>query len=395
MQTSSFIFGAVRFIGPRCALVGGAALIVAGCTYDFDAPFSETPATSSVGGGAGAGVDGGGGTTSSGGTTSTGGTSSGGAAGGDGGSGAQAGGENCINGTDDDGDQLADCADPECQPDWECAVTPDAAWAGPFTYHQRDGGAALPSCAAFWQGHTDYDVGALSVPDAQCNGCTCGTPNLQCGLASTEVFTGSSCSGLDQTLTPSSADVCLQFNGTDVDSFNGLTGAVLDASCQPAGGGVSALPPAIPLQQGRACEGTLLGGGCSGQQVCAPRSTSQAPLCIVQAGDLPCVAPYSNKTLVHAGRSESRDCTACSCDPATSVQCWGATEIFTNGSCSGVPAATVSNDGIGCDHPHLTNVPDGSFLYTPTIPSSGPCPPVGGTPTGTVTQTDETTICCR
>jgi hypothetical protein len=365
-----------------------ASAVLWGCTYDFDAAFSETPA-------GGGGPGGTGGTTSSsgtGGTTSSSGTGGTTSSSGTGGSGGTAGGENCTNGVDDDGDQDIDCADSDCTTHL-CAAPAPPGWSGPVTVVVSAVAQALPSCAGAWPSSADHDHG-LDAPDAECSKCSCSSPSVQCTLAGVVIHTGTSCSGsVEQTLSPQASGVCSSFTSQDMDTLEGLQSQASSGSCTESGGTAS-LPPVAWTEHARICEGAVFGLGCEDSDPCVPAPTGPFQLCVTQAGNQACPTGYGDKTLLYGGFTDTRGCSSCSCGSAQNAQCNSATEIWNVPNCAGGPDATVPNDGVACLHEHLLVVSSGSFMFT-AAGNAGACPTAGGAPNGTATETDPTTVCCR
>ncbi|MBW2524960.1 MAG: hypothetical protein JRI23_12320 [Deltaproteobacteria bacterium] len=376
----------------------GSMAAVASCTYDFDAPFERS--TSTTGGTAtGGGTETGTATGTASGTatgsgTTTGGTggmagSGGGATGGQG-TGAQAGGENCANGIDDDGDQAADCADTECQVDWECAVPPSAPWEGPVAFYLGDP-ANTPACSAPWDGEITGGVG-IDAPDAQCNPCTCDPPVVTCGRGVLWQYNFPGCGstlGTDQ-LGPE-GQCTTDTSPVNTDAIALEPGNPQSASCQESGGGLSSAPPWSWQEDALFCTGDLLQVGCTGGNLCAPRPTSTFRRCIYRVGSgYSCPSPYVDELEIYTDGTDSRDCGSCSCGSSGNVQCTGNLEVWENTGCSG--AADVLVDTGNCaDAPNL----EGTFSHRFTADyTADDCTPSGGQPDGTVTEAAPYTVCC-
>jgi len=351
-----------------------AALLVAGaCTYDFEAPFAETP----VGGGApggGGGAEGGGGA-----STSTSGT------------GGQSGGENCGNGTDDDGDDDIDCADADCS-GFTCVPPPPEDWSyGAVAVVTA--GDSLPDCLAGWPTASDAQAGLLADP-AQCD-CSCGSPTVTCTLAATVYFDSASCSnwGPQENWTPSSNGACDQLGAVSFsDPNDGLEAepvSVASASCDAIDGN-HAVPPTAWSYAARICADPPEGGGCEGSDVCVPTTAAPFTTCIHRSGDQDCPAPFDDKTLLFGGVDDQRGCD-CSCGAPSGASCTAQTAIHGwSTSCQGSSPFTLTHDGScqGVVGPFA----GGSMQYTAT-PSGGPCP-VNAQPAGEASGTQPRTVCC-
>jgi len=370
------------------------SLAVASCTYDFDGAFSDSPGTTgtetgAVGGGGGVSPTGG-----SAGTTTSGGGGTGGVAGtgGVGGTGGDPGGEDCSNGTDDDGDQDIDCADTDCQQGWECAVEPPATWDGPFAVYVGPGGQASPSCGGSWDDFDDHGIGMVAS-GAQCSNCACSTPSLQCSLPDTTLFDANGCNPLDTvgTLTPTADGACIPFSSPYIEAVLLVESTDQGSSCTASGGVLSA--PTISWNQAlRICSGDLVLGGCGGQQVCAPQRDANFQRCITRTGVFACPAPYTARVEFYASYTDTRACSTCTCGAPASLVCDGYTELHDLPGCSGGPVETYDARN-QCDGQDVTPIASGSFRYTATN-SSGNCSTQGGQLSGSVSESGRTTLCC-
>ncbi|MBW2527418.1 MAG: hypothetical protein JRI23_24765 [Deltaproteobacteria bacterium] len=379
-----------RWMGRAGSLVVVAA--VGSCTYDFDAAFSKTPAGTATA----TGVAGSGGATSSGSTGGSAGTGGTGGSAGSGGTGqgGSTGGENCANGLDDDGDQLNDCADPDCQAGFECAVLPGLAWSDPVGVFRGDEALTVPDCEAPFTTESDYHIG-MSASAASCSSCSCDGEAL-CSVEGLWLYSVSGCAVQFGAYTPSALGACDPFSADDLDSAGAGDSTPLGGSCVASGGDVTNLP-AIQWQENvRFCEGALpagADGGCSDGQVCAPLPTSDFQRCVTRSGDQACAAPYTQKTLVYRNVDDQRGCTACNCSNPSDINCYQArTDFFYSNDCSGSVAESVPNIG-SCEDVTLPNNFTGSVRFTTNASYDG-CNPSGGQPTGSPVGIDPITVCC-
>ena len=372
------------------SFVAVAATTVVSCTYDFEAPFRESPTETTTDSGTAGGTttttSNTGGAAASGGSGAT--AGSGGEATGGQGTGAQAGGENCSNGIDDDGDQAADCADTECQVDWECAVAAPAGWLGPAAFYLGDADQ-VPDCGAPWNDHTDGGVG-LDAPAAQCTACGCDDPVFQCDNPTLVPYNSSSCSSPYASLDALTAGVCYTDSvNINTDSYGADPGAVQNASCATTGGDAS-IPPTSWQQSARFCTGELRQVGCSGGNLCAPRTTASLRRCIYRADAYPtCPAPYTDELAVYTSIDDTRRCDACGCSPPV-VDCAGSFDIFDTSACGGIPEASVDSG----DCTFSQAYPGMSYRLTATSFTAQPCAATGGTALGTATPEGLVTVCC-
>jgi hypothetical protein len=137
---------------------------------------------------------------------------------------------------------------------------------------------------------------------------------------------------------------------------------------------------------------------CASQEVCVPNPPPpfQQQLCIMQPGDVACptTAPYDVYTVKHVYYdmvSDTRDCTACTCDAPAGVSC--------------KTPHIVTYDQQGCAGNKLddfTTIPkmcqgvDGKTksVQLTAMMSGGMCSPSASSPTGAATPQNPTTVCC-
>src|SRR5262249_44260713 len=100
--------------------------------------------------------------------------------------------ENCTNGVDDNGNGLVDCADPACQPGYECLPAPAAGW----TVARVDTGAsnsAAPPCPTGYGSPSTLGSG-FAVPSPGCTTCSCDSPtNGTCGTMTPRLYGNGGC----------------------------------------------------------------------------------------------------------------------------------------------------------------------------------------------------------
>jgi len=361
------------------------AVASAGCTYDFDGAFSgsggaggEVVTTSATGGAGGTGGSGGG-------------ASTGGGLPDD---------EQCFNGLDDDGDELVDCADPDCE-EAQCLPPAPDGWSGPTPLFVGDP-ADAPSCPS---GLTTIaaDIGPFTAPAASCTPCSCSGPTGgTCGVGTTTIYDSTNqCSGsVEETLTPPAPNVCVSFSLSDPYARAQADPVPVDVpgSCQPSGGAAN-VPAASFAQAAVLCDGvaddTAMGGGCD-DQICVPSLAAPfTQLCIFTAGDVPCVADgYPDKTVLYDGYDDDRGCTACGCDAASGQTCSGTTQLYVGSNCNNLDT-TVPHDGLTCEsYTTFQSMGSAKFIPAPGGPSGGSCSATGGNPKGSATPKGPITVCC-
>jgi len=137
-------------------------------------------------------------------------------------------------------------------------------------------------------------------------------------------------------------------------------------------------------------------GGCAAagnQCVLAPPAGFATKLCVYQSGAGTCPAAYPNSNVFFATASDTRRCTGCTCSGPAGGSCSGSINVYAGATC-GTPGATYSNWDSCQTYSGLGPTPalvQGDFTVTP-----GTCTPTAQpTPTGSVTGTGPTTVCCK
>jgi hypothetical protein len=299
---------------------------------------------------------------------------------------------NCLDGCDDDGDGLVDCADPDCAA-YECVPAAPGGMAGYYRLHESAWGDPATSCP----GTATLATCALGSPSAgNCAPCTCGSlTGATCGFPPIQTWAGVlDCKGAgsDQTaaLTKSS---CVAGQITDGGSVKVVGDASLtsEGTCTVSGG--TPLNPPPWSRKLEACGVETAGGGCSSGYACVPRGATSTVCHRLASGS--CGSSWSTTTAFRDWK-DNRACTPCVCKPGGTT-CKGGSYTFygDNQTCSSV----------GCNSP-VTVKPGGScqpFGYTGTheysvepegaSASGGSCTASGGQPTGSV-ETTPVTFCC-
>jgi hypothetical protein len=302
--------------------------------------------------------------------------------------------EDCMNGKDDDGNGLIDCADPACSAGYMCVPQVPIGFTGPAEVYD---GSKPPECDPLYP--IDYFTGyATPQCDFSCNPCTCGTPaGVTCGSPGFSYTTDA------LSLCPKPQPVPLGLCNNNVDTkiakFATSAGAANGGNCV-AGGGTANLSP-ITWNTGHICGAEAKGGlGCAQGYVCWPKP--QQPFlpqaCVFASGDLRCPETgytvrrnyYDSQDVKDARRCAS----TCGCSTPSGVSCrasldwWGLTPV----PCAGHPPAS-SPVPSACQP-----APQGavSAMFTDLGFSGGSCPTTGSaTPTGGCTPMGKaTTACC-
>jgi len=310
--------------------------------------------------------------------------------------------EDCMNGRDDDGDNLLDCADPNCNAGFTCTPVPPAGWVGPFALWQ---GTSAPSPTVCSDNGFQQVVGrafaGIAADPAVCAGCVCGSPvDVACPEARIGFSTAATCTGALTELTIPS-NVCHPFLlPIDARGVRWVSSLPQGGSCEPGTNGVSTVPPVRWSRQAAACYNPAPGGGCSTGS-CQPRPT--APLgtgtCIGQVGELACPSQYPQRSVYYFGMQDTRGCAECSCASPSGASCSGQLLVASDSICS-ADRATVRTIGscaaIGADPtPPAPPIPQSrSAIYRETGASGGTCRPSGGNPIGSAEVNSPVTFCC-
>jgi hypothetical protein len=294
-----------------------------------------------------------------------------------------------LNGIDDDGDSLIDCADSDCQPDYQCADLPNgwtaalvqtAAWSSP-----------LPSSAQCANGQEPIryfrePAGAPSCSACSCGtlaGATCGDTPISCAMDSPLCFLAS----------PINVTTCTNFPAPSAIS------CILGDT--PLAGGSCAASPAT-LQdpdpwQTVADTCPLTGGGCGAGKTCIPKQpAANEAACIAMAGGSVCPSGWPTKAKSYSDGTDTRSCGACACS-ADNVSCDADSfNLMTMANCIDFGPFPVFS-GTSCTSYTPNTGTTWSIQRVPATNKapSGSCTPSGGSATGSMTPLGETTMCCR
>jgi hypothetical protein len=328
--------------------------------------------------------------------------------------------EICNNGIDDDCNGKIDCADPACQPQFQCVPTWNpTGWTAPVVlYDDTIPGGPAPTpgpCAA------PYGTDVLDGHDTPVTGnagcaCSCGSvQGASCSPPFVTVYTSTSCSMVGSWFSAS-----LPVSGCNVveSSQGGInTGQILDAGV-PSGGSCTAIvTPSIPAWDagantawagtGRACQLTTprpysayyqgAAGGCDAGYTCVEAPPGTFPhACLMAAGHQTCPTGYSDTHRYFDGGTDTRACPAngCSCNAPTGLQCTPSVVLHSDGGCGGtsypITSTCTSFNNIGA------NAGVVSAQVTPGM-TTGSCTPDAGSVAvtgGVAANTGETTVCC-
>lgn len=340
------------------------------------------------------------------------------------------GGEDCLNGVDDDGDQAVDCADPDCDAGYSCVDAIPTGW-GIFGYLALAESipGSEPGCPAEFP-DTAYAGSATPIaPSAECSACSCDPPtNGVCTLPDMDaqqpgidavrvsdkpcgtnpVYVGylqipaawdGTCFGTQGYL--GNQNLCGSDNMSPCNvALSSNSPIVSGETCAPKGGVATVDPPTWAVSA-KACGGATFGGGCGAGSVCLPRpgGSFQAGVCVAKSGDDACPAPFNDKHSYYdpAEIVDDRDCTACQCDPATGSTCAATVAVYSSNNVSDCSQAVLTTFTAGT----CKNIPGNPPVFSKKLqvtqpPSGGSCgvSAGGALPTGGVTLGEPTTLCC-
>jgi len=330
------------------------------------------------------------------GTGATAGSTSGGSGPGGGGSGPGGGGagvEDCLDGIDNDGDTLVDCADSDCT-QVECVPDAPSGWQG----NVRRRPSAYMGAVADCPDGTLPTVYAGGPASAACTACVCGgAMNASCGPPDVTCYQGDNSCNNNQ-LDIGVADGTCEKPAVSNDStmsceVTTASAVVVPGSCAPSGGTVIGDPWAG--EQHVCLDPTAAaGGGCGPAEACVPVGVApyDGPACILQAGNTPCPAAYPNGSVVFTGGTDTRGCSPCGCDVPATTCAGGAFRFYDFDGCAG---GSIDVTGTCVSVSPLMDGGTWSMRAIDGTPSSPACATNGGVPSGAVTTTGPTTICCQ
>jgi hypothetical protein len=316
--------------------------------------------------------------------------------------------ESCTNGIDDTCDDKIDCADPACA-GFTCAAQVPAGWTGPALFWLGASTATPPACPSGYQTAVDGHEGPTGTPDT-CD-CTCGASGQTCTATNGAFHVDQACQSGACTAVPTIANgVCTAVPANTC----GTGGSFNVGGGTPAPAGGSCTPQTTVTNQGtapgwnntaRVCSWAGPNdtpGGCNpatGQCVGGSPGTGAgfaATVCVFQTGDIACPAGYpNNRNVVFSGEISTRDCGGCACTTAspTGGSCGGTITIFGDANCAGSMAQFTF--GTTTCLPYNLPPLDPASVQAALVVTAGTCA-VGtpATPTGGVSGTGPTTVCC-
>lgn len=336
---------------PRLIIVTAVVVATCGSGCVLDRSGLRESSSGASGGTGGTGLVGAGGVGAGG---ATGGTSD---PGGSGGVGGQLGPEDCLNGSDDNGDGLSDCDDPQChEAGYSCV--PDA--------------AAVQSYVALTQNAASCVAPTTVTTFSTCDGCACTPGTATCPVSYTW-WDGDGCQGTAYDVTGMACP--WQTSGGVSVSMRALTAALGQASCPTEAAQVA-------VTANDACSLTQP-GSCSAGGVCVPPVFQGVRTCVLVDAASPCPSSYTSARRVSFGG------TTCTCDCALGQPACETPEVeayYTNGDHSCSFTYITVPVGAGCTDLGLVQ----SIGLPASVPASWTC-----AASGTVTDAlSAAKLCC-
>jgi len=229
----------------------------------------------------------------------------------------------------------------------------------------------------------------LNASDATC-GCGCTTTQPSCTTGNLTILAGSNgmaCNNQANQTDPATTS-CTATNPNFATNNAGIsvTGpAPSGGSC--AANGTKMVPAVTFAHNGRTCEYTgMTGGGCTNGNVCAA-DPKPFVACIAQKGMQACPTGWPVQHLVGSMVTDTRDCSACTCQ-FNAGTCTGTATFYSDSQCQN-NATNVAVDG-ACHA--VTNRTYRGYKYAPTTNAS--CTGSNSAPTGKAAFGDLETVCC-
>jgi hypothetical protein len=287
--------------------------------------------------------------------------------------------EICDDGIDNDCDGKTDCADNSCQQRFTCVDAAPDDWT---LTALADG--ARPNCPTGFDEAKDVrTVVGESGPAACACDCSGAASCAPAGIVAA-FDNDSGCNANTETFAVKSSCERVSIN-LSANTFVKATAGTASA----CGGSKNGVAP--PVRDSRTCALPKVGGGCGSGQVCVPRANNNFALCVSKPGSIACPGAFPSTRHAGTNASDSRTCGTCTC---TASPCTGELHLFDNKDCSNDEklkiTATASPGACG----HLTNGGFQARGYTSTV--TGGCVMTGSPQgAGTLSLSDETTICCK
>jgi hypothetical protein len=300
--------------------------------------------------------------------------------------------EICDDGIDNDCNGKTDCADPACTAGYACVDPVPADW----TMIAYSEAATLPTCPTGFGTSADVvSIKGATTPSCSCPCAPVGGTSCTAGNYTLSVSAAADCSGG----TPASENLlanqpCTAL-GTAID-VPASANAKLVAPTGPASCNNTITKTVPPVLSSRTCAPPAkVGKGCVGAKVCAPVPTTGFNVCASKAGANACPANYNVSRQSGTSDTDSRDCTACTCNLTA---CSSTVTISTNNNCVTGKFDSVASSGAGTCAGLGNAGPyngGGAQYYKSTAATGGCAIGSASVPTGTLTFVGPTTICCK
>jgi len=364
------------------------SITLSGCPA-FDWDFEGAGGSAGTGGQAGSDVGGGGGQAGS------------------GGGGGQGGGpppiEDCLNGKDDDGDKMSDCADDECGL-YDCLPVVEEGWSLVWALERQFPEPEPEPLMKCPDGKTPITLYKNPATTSTCSMCTCSFDGATCKAPTFKCdYKDDICAGMDfqyEAATPACVNLpnvpfdagdyasCVILADPNVAFYGVCDGGPSDKTGPPMWEKELHLCPA-PSGAGAGC---LAGDACVQSK---PAILQEALTCIAKAGAASCPLGWPTMISAFEGGTDERGCSTCGCD-TSSIKCsGGAVKIYTENNCNAADLMTTLQNVGQCISGMniLFNYGTASANFVLGTPSDGTC--TQATPTGSVNPTGPQTLCCR
>lgn len=308
--------------------------------------------------------------------------------------------ENCLDGLDNDGDGLADCADPDCGAGYECVDDAPAGWEGYFrilTAKYPD-----PNPPMCLDGSPPITLRANPGGPATCSACLCAGSGCAAPILCWE--DSSNCDivlPVNKTGPFNSpggcSDINILFSGFKMSCTLAGPGVMPAGGCDPAGGEPSV--PALWLDQVSACQiyhrpSEPPNAGCDAGKVCIPKSVGAyngAPCVRLLGEGSECPSGWGYQVVAYEMEDDTRGCSQCTCTPTSCVG--GGYTFYDYDSCQSGGDSSITLSSAQCVK--ISPLLDADTGSVQPIPGKTQCVAGGGAPTGAVKGINPTTFCCR
>jgi len=279
-----------------------------------------------------------------------------------------------------------------------CVAPAMGDWTGPFRLEISDLDDPVPDCGDGWDLAlgTEFFAGIVAPP-ATCE-CSCGDAEGVSCTGATRIlrrYPNPGCMGPATSMLALLPANCASWPAPGISNNYWQTDGDVPmpegGSCLPAVS--SSVEDAVFSTRYTLCgEGEPPEGACGEGGQCV--NATQRPLCVMAEGDLECPGDgFEFKLVVSTGLTDTRGCSDCSCDDPEGTCSAAGSLLLNTGTCN-VPA--VGDFGVGGNSCPGAPGPIRSARYPESAapePTTS-CTPSQPSPTGDVTGTGTTTLCC-